>query len=69
MKARKFYVEEVLRTGRSTYRKVYVQEVLRRGKTDAFKFATNSIGNLTHVTLGHRRRQGSVVKGTGKETS
>lgn len=43
-------------------------KVLRRGQTDTFKFATRSLGNLTHVTLGHRRRQGSVVKGTGKET-
>ena len=44
------------------------KEVLRRGQTDTFKFAIKSLRNLTHVTLGHRRRQGSVVKGTGKET-
>ena len=44
------------------------KEVLRRGQTDTFKFATKSLRNLTHVTLGHRRRQGSVVKDTGKET-
>ena len=44
------------------------KEVLRRGQTDTFKFAIKKLGNLTHVTLGHRRRQGSVVKGTGKET-
>ena len=44
------------------------KEVLRRGQTDTFKFAIKKLRNLTHVTLGHRRRQGSVVKGTGKET-
>ena len=38
------------------------------GQTDTFKFATKILENLTHVTLGHQRRQGSVVKGTGKET-
>ena len=43
-------------------------KVLRRGQTYTFKFAIKSLRNLTHVTLGHRRRQGSVVKGTGKET-
>ena len=41
---------------------------LCRGQTDTFKFATKILENLTHVTLGHQRRQGSVVKGTGKET-
>ena len=43
-------------------------KVLRRGQTDSFKFVTKYLGNLTHVTVGHRRREGSNVKGTGKET-
>lgn len=43
-------------------------KVLRRGQTDSFKFVTKNLGSLTHVTVGHRRREGSVVKGTGKET-
>lgn len=43
-------------------------KVLRRGQTDSFKFVTKNLGSLTHVTVGHRRREGSTVKGTGKET-
>ena len=43
-------------------------KVLCRGQTDTFEFANKILGNLTHVTLEHRRRQGSVVKVTGKET-
>ena len=43
-------------------------KVLCRGQTDTFEFANKILGNLTHVTLEHRRRQGSVVKETGKET-
>ena len=43
-------------------------KVLRRGQTDTFKFVTKRLGSLTHVTIGHRRREGSTVKGTGKET-
>lgn len=43
-------------------------KVLRRGQTDSFKFETKILGSLTHVTVGHRRREGSMVKGTGEET-
>ena len=43
-------------------------KVLRRGQTDSFKFETKNLGSLTHVTVGHRRREGAMVKGTGKET-
>jgi len=43
-------------------------KVLRRGQTDSLKFVTKNLGSLTHVTVGHRRREGSIVKGTGKET-
>ena len=43
-------------------------KVLCRGQTDTFEFASKILGNLIHVTLEHRRRQGSVVKETGKET-
>ena len=43
-------------------------KVLCIGQTDTFEFANKILGNLTHVTLEHRRRQGSVVKETGKET-
>jgi len=39
-------------------------KVLRRGQTDSLKFVTKNLGNLTHVTVGHRRREGSMVKGT-----
>ena len=34
-------------------------KVLRRGQTDTFKFVTKSLGSLTHVTIGHRKREGS----------
>lgn len=43
-------------------------KVLRRGQTDTFKFVTKSLGSLTHVIIGHRKREGSTVKSTGKET-
>ena len=43
-------------------------KVLRRGQTDTLKFVTKNLGSLTHVTIGHRKREGSTVKGTGKET-
>ena len=43
-------------------------KVLRRGQTDTFKFVTKNLGSLTHVTVGHRKREGTTVKGTGKET-
>lgn len=43
-------------------------KVLRRGQTDTFKFVTKSLGSLTHVKIGHRKREGSTVKSTGKET-
>ena len=43
-------------------------KVLRRGQTDTFKFVTKHLGTLTHLTIGHRKREGSTVKGTGKDT-
>ena len=43
-------------------------KVLRRGQADAFKFVTKSLGPLTHITVGHRKKEGATVKGTGKET-
>ena len=43
-------------------------KVLRRGQTDTFKFVTKPLGPLTNLTVGHRKREGAAVKGTGKET-
>ena len=43
-------------------------KVLRRGQTDTFKFVTKNLGTLTHLTIGHRKREGSTVKGIGKDT-
>lgn len=43
-------------------------KVLRRGQTDTFKFVTKNLGILTHLTVGHRKKDGSTLKGTGKET-
>ena len=43
-------------------------KVLSRGQRDTFKFVTKHLGTLTHLTIGHRKREGSTVKGTGKDT-
>ena len=43
-------------------------KVIRRGMTDTFKFVVKPIGTLTHATVGHRKREGTTVRGTGVET-
>lgn len=43
-------------------------KVMRRGMTNTFKFFVKPVGKLTYITVGHRKRDGGTITGTGIET-